>query len=195
MGTKSTLLFERPRDVLSSSFDDWPFLSVHFWGEKADGRWTLEIVNAGNRHVNEPGVLKKWQLIFYGTSINPIRVRPAGRPLSSSPWKTPLNAYTFPTLADSPPVTQVTDNGFFNPDPFKGFQNFPNVYSFSGSEPEPAISSLDGKKTKIRDNDSNSIDDLDEETKENCSEQCDDQGCFGGGPGKCIACRNKRMDR
>lgn len=55
MGTTSTLLFERPRDVLSSNFDDWPFLSVHFWGEKADGRWTLQIINAGNRHVNSPG--------------------------------------------------------------------------------------------------------------------------------------------
>ncbi|KZC04039.1 Furin-like protease 2 [Dufourea novaeangliae] len=57
MGTTSTLLFERPRDVLSANFDDWPFLSVHFWGEKADG------------------ILKKWQLIFYGTATNPIRIR------------------------------------------------------------------------------------------------------------------------
>lgn len=55
MGTTSTLLFERPRDVVSSNFDDWPFLSVHFWGERAEGRWTLQVVNAGNRHVNQPG--------------------------------------------------------------------------------------------------------------------------------------------
>ncbi|XP_012281896.1 furin-like protease 2 [Orussus abietinus] len=75
MGTTSTLLFERPRDVLSSNFDDWPFLSVHFWGEKADGRWTLQVINAGSRHVNSPGILKKWQLIFYGTATNPIRIR------------------------------------------------------------------------------------------------------------------------
>lgn len=44
MGTTSTLLFERPRDVISSNFDDWPFLSVHFWGEKAAGRWTLQVI-------------------------------------------------------------------------------------------------------------------------------------------------------
>lgn len=69
MGTTSTLLFERPRDVVSSNFDDWPFLSVHFWGEKAEGRWKLQIINSGNRHVNQPGVLKKWQLIFYGKNI------------------------------------------------------------------------------------------------------------------------------
>lgn len=55
MGTTSTMLFERPRDVVSSNFDDWPFLSVHFWGERAEGRWTLQVVNAGNRHVNQPG--------------------------------------------------------------------------------------------------------------------------------------------
>lgn len=57
MGTTSVLLFERPRDVVSSNIDDWPFLSVHYWGEKAEGRWTLQIINAGNRHVNQPGVL------------------------------------------------------------------------------------------------------------------------------------------
>nr|CAD7601865.1 unnamed protein product [Timema genevievae] len=55
MGTTSTLLFERPKDVVSSSFDDWPFLSVHFWGEKAEGRWTLQITNSGTRSVNQPG--------------------------------------------------------------------------------------------------------------------------------------------
>nr|CAI5824685.1 unnamed protein product [Callosobruchus analis] len=43
MGTTSTLLFERPRDVVSSNFDDWPFLSVHYWGEKAEGRWHLQV--------------------------------------------------------------------------------------------------------------------------------------------------------
>lgn len=54
-GTPSTLLMERPRDVVSSNFDDWPFLSVHFWGENPRGRWTLHVVNAGNRHVMQPG--------------------------------------------------------------------------------------------------------------------------------------------
>lgn len=192
MGTTSTLLFERPRDVVSSNFDDWPFLSVHFWGEKAEGRWRLQIINAGNRHVNQPGVLKKWQLIFYGTSVNPIRLRPTNG-ARSTPWKSPLNTFTFPTQSQQP----VTQNNFFDPDLFKGFNNFPNVYTFAGSDPEQAISSLDGKKTKIRDNvnNNNNIDNDEDETKENCDEQCDDQGCFGKGPTKCIACKNKRMDK
>ena len=57
MGTTSVLLFERPRDVSSSNFDDWPFLSVHFWGEQAHGRWTLEIINSGSRRINQPGTI------------------------------------------------------------------------------------------------------------------------------------------
>lgn len=55
-GTTSTLLFERPRDVFSEKFDDWPFLSVHFWGEKAVGRWRLVVTNAGTRQVHKPGL-------------------------------------------------------------------------------------------------------------------------------------------
>ncbi|KAB7507163.1 Furin-like protease 2 [Armadillidium nasatum] len=54
-GTSSTLLFERPRDVLSEKFDDWPFLSVHFWGEKAAGTWTLVVTNGGSRQSSHPG--------------------------------------------------------------------------------------------------------------------------------------------
>lgn len=75
MGTTSVLLFERPRDVSASNFDDWPFLSIHFWGEQAHGRWTLEIVNSGSRRINQPGIFKKWQLILYGTDQNPIQTR------------------------------------------------------------------------------------------------------------------------
>ncbi|XP_074038039.1 furin-like protease 2 isoform X2 [Leptinotarsa decemlineata] len=190
MGTTSILLFERPRDVVSSNFDDWPFLSVHFWGEKAEGRWHLQIVNGGNRHVNQPGILKKWQLIFYGTSVNPVRLRPTNG-ARSTPWRSPLNTFSFPT--QSQPVTPVTDN-FFEEDIFKNFQDFPGIYTFSGSEPEAVISSLDGKNTKVRANENNSIN-KDEDIKENCDDQCDEQGCFGKGPTKCIACRNKRMDK
>lgn len=192
MGTTSTLLFERPRDVVSSNFDDWPFLSVHFWGEKAEGTWTLQIINAGNRHVNQPGIIKKWQLIFYGTNVNPIRPKQQQQQQQNNQWKSPLNTFTFPTQAE--PIVQdvVTDNNFFNAEVFKGFNNYPNIYSFAGSDPEQAISSLDGKK--VRD-DVNAIVNDEEETKDGCDEQCDEQGCFGRGPDRCIACKNKRMDK
>ena len=100
-GTPSVLLFERPRDMLESSFEDWPFMTVHFWGERAAGTWKLEVINAGNKRVNQPGkketdslsnniysyqrvyhhnylyagILKKFQLVFYGTSTNPVRLQ------------------------------------------------------------------------------------------------------------------------
>ncbi|XP_056639377.1 furin-like protease 2 isoform X2 [Diorhabda sublineata] len=187
MGTTSTLLFERPRDVVSSNFDEWPFLSVHFWGEKAEGRWKLQIVNSGNRHVNQPGVLKKWQLIFYGTSVNPVRLRPPNG-ARSTPWKSPLNTFAFPT--QTIPVTPITNN-FFEDNLFRNFQDFPNIYAFSGSERRETVKSINDKKVR----DDNDIENNDQETKEGCDEQCDEQGCFGRGPTKCIACRNKRMDK
>ncbi|KAL1508965.1 hypothetical protein ABEB36_003778 [Hypothenemus hampei] len=185
MGTTSTLLFERPRDVISSNFDDWPFLSVHFWGEKAEGRWHLQIINAGSRRVSQFGTLKKWQLIFYGTNVNPVRLRSPNE-IRSSQWKSP-DAFPFPTQSQP-----VTDNFF---DPSEVFNNFPNLYSFAGSETNPVFTSLDEtKNTKVRDNSKNDLD-IDDEVIEGCDDQCDSKGCFGKGPTKCYSCRFKRMDK
>ena len=41
--------------MLESNFEDWPFMTVHFWGERAAGTWKLEVINAGNKRVNQPG--------------------------------------------------------------------------------------------------------------------------------------------
>lgn len=41
--------------MFSEKFNDWPFLSVHFWGEKAAGTWKLIVTNAGTRQVHHPG--------------------------------------------------------------------------------------------------------------------------------------------
>ncbi|KAL1138008.1 hypothetical protein AAG570_009703 [Ranatra chinensis] len=54
-GTQSTLLYERPRDTLSSNFDAWPFLSVHFWGEDPVGVWSLTVTNAGSTKTAKTG--------------------------------------------------------------------------------------------------------------------------------------------
>ena len=84
-GSRSTLLFPRPRDTLGQGFDDWPFLSVHFWGESTSGTWTLEVTNMGaDRNFNRgKGVLHKWQMIWYGTENNPVRI-PRNSAASSS---------------------------------------------------------------------------------------------------------------
>lgn len=75
-GTKSNLLFPRERDNFADSFDEWPFLSVHFWGEAPQGTWTLEVLNMGQQRPLRAGqgLLRKWQLIFYGTDQNPVRI-------------------------------------------------------------------------------------------------------------------------
>lgn len=46
-GTKSTLLAKRPHDISKAGFNQWPFMSVHTWGERPHGTWKLEIHNEG----------------------------------------------------------------------------------------------------------------------------------------------------
>ena len=70
-GTASNLLLPRPRDAEESTFNNWPFLSVHFWGERAEGTWTLIIQNDGSRQGRLPGKLLSWSLVFLGTTEKP----------------------------------------------------------------------------------------------------------------------------
>lgn len=183
MQTTSSLLFERPRDVVSSNFDDWPFLSVHFWGERAEGRWTLQIVNAGNRHVNQPGILKKWQLIFYGTATDPIRLR-SKRPSPLSP------PFGFPTAADA---YDAVGDSFYNTDAFTNYQNFPTLFA-AGSDPEKAIARLDGHNIPSPHGENVLADSNDKRVIHDCDPECDSQGCYGSGPTQCISCKNFRLD-
>ncbi len=51
--TNSTLLDRRLFDQSSESFNKWPFTTVHMWGERPHGNWTLEIKNnAKNSKLN-----------------------------------------------------------------------------------------------------------------------------------------------
>ncbi|KAF5403317.1 proprotein convertase subtilisin/kexin type 6 [Paragonimus heterotremus] len=65
-GTVSKLLSKRPKDVDVAGFHAWPFMSVHFWGELANGTWTLT-VNSGKAAVS----IHDWILILYGTNTPP----------------------------------------------------------------------------------------------------------------------------
>lgn len=98
-GSRSTLLFPRPRDTLGSRFDQWPFLSVHFWGEKAAGTWSLEILNMGPDRSPRPGqgLLHKWQMIWYGTEHNPVRLPRQ----SSFPPASPTSFSSNPSFSSS----------------------------------------------------------------------------------------------
>ncbi|XP_015927741.1 furin-like protease 1, isoforms 1/1-X/2 [Parasteatoda tepidariorum] len=69
MGTRSMLLAQRPPDTTRGGFNNWPFMSVHMWGENPNGLWKLEVSNDG-RTGGRAG-LKDWNLVIYGTTENP----------------------------------------------------------------------------------------------------------------------------
>ena len=68
-GTTSMLLPRRPGDIYPNSYDDWPLLSVHFWGENPAGTWTVNVsfddLPAGEIAVAIPRVM------IYGTGQVP----------------------------------------------------------------------------------------------------------------------------
>ncbi|XP_033150699.1 furin-like protease 1 isoform X3 [Drosophila busckii] len=61
--TKVTLLTSRVHDNSRSGFNQWPFMSVHTWGESPHGNWQLEIHNEG-RYMAQ---ITQWDMILYGT--------------------------------------------------------------------------------------------------------------------------------
>ena len=42
-GTSSTLLPYRSLDDFNIGYENWPFMSVHYWGERPVGNWTLQV--------------------------------------------------------------------------------------------------------------------------------------------------------
>ncbi|XP_073509491.1 proprotein convertase subtilisin/kexin type 6 isoform X1 [Phyllobates terribilis] len=72
-GTRSQLLARRTFDYSNEGFKNWEFMTVHCWGEKAEGEWMLEIhdIPSQLRNPETQGKLKEWTLIFYGTAEHP----------------------------------------------------------------------------------------------------------------------------
>eukprot|EP00096_Caligus_rogercresseyi_P009027 TRINITY_DN2992_c0_g1_i2.p1 TRINITY_DN2992_c0_g1~~TRINITY_DN2992_c0_g1_i2.p1 ORF type:complete len:831 (-),score=194.74 TRINITY_DN2992_c0_g1_i2:755-3247(-) len=81
-GTRSKLLARRPKDYSVAGFNDWPFLTVHFWEESPFGTWTLEVSNDGRSMAQ----LRSWSLTLYGTAEHP--QKPPSRPQPSTPPST-----------------------------------------------------------------------------------------------------------
>jgi proprotein convertase subtilisin/kexin type 5 len=197
-GTTSTLLFERPRDVAKSNFDDWPFMSVHFWGERAEGRWTLQIINGGRRRVNQAGVLSKWQLIFYGTQTNPIRLKSDVESTSaraSSVASGVSDIYSRGNVAAAEWEWNGDSANLFSTN-FNGFTNYQNSFTGAGSNVNKKFATLDGRTipTSQRENvmaDSNNKLVI----LHDCDPECDQQGCYGRGPTQCVACKHYRLDK
>lgn len=96
-GTESVLLTTRARDNSKEGFNNWPFMTVHCWGERPSGYWILKVYNEGKSHSTDtadspsspstlalnpcnfffPSALAvfaklvKWSLTLYGTETNP----------------------------------------------------------------------------------------------------------------------------
>lgn len=186
MGTTSTLLFERPRDVTKANFDDWPFLSVHYWGEKAEGRWTLQIINGGRRRVNQAGVLAKWQLIFYGTQSNPIKLINEKQRNSDTPQAE--NYYSNINHHDNTQFSKV----YYNHDTLGEFTQLPDFYVASSSNIDSSVVypfNKPDRKNYIEDSNNKLV------LTHNCDIECDKQGCYGTGPTQCVGCKHYRLDK
>ena len=71
-GTNSVLLPYRNYDFVNDEgYDNWPFMSVHFWGENPVGTWTLKITyKSGSGYVYMSGL----SLTLYGTATVPAAV-------------------------------------------------------------------------------------------------------------------------
>lgn len=54
------LMFVRIHDWSAAGFTEWPFMSVHQWGEYPIGEWKLEIKNRGH-HTSKFSLLKMHQ--------------------------------------------------------------------------------------------------------------------------------------
>lgn len=65
--TPSQVLNSRPKDPSGKGFSEWPFMSVHFWGEPAMGTWTLSVTNSGDGSMK----LQRWWLVHHGTEVLP----------------------------------------------------------------------------------------------------------------------------
>ncbi|XP_014738356.1 PREDICTED: proprotein convertase subtilisin/kexin type 4 [Sturnus vulgaris] len=65
MGTTSTLVTVRPYDTSQDGYQDWTFMSTHFWDENPKGIWTLQLENRGDD--SNTGQLTSFILHLHGT--------------------------------------------------------------------------------------------------------------------------------
>ncbi|XP_078364758.1 neuroendocrine convertase 1-like isoform X2 [Oculina patagonica] len=70
-GTISEILPYRPYDVIATDFNNWPILSLHFWGENPQGTWKLRLRNRFPNY-KFSGALYNWTLVLHGTASDPL---------------------------------------------------------------------------------------------------------------------------
>ncbi|XP_053076199.1 proprotein convertase subtilisin/kexin type 4 isoform X7 [Acinonyx jubatus] len=82
MGTRSTLVAIRPLDVSGQGYNNWIFMSTHFWDEDPRGPWTLGLENKG--YYFNTGTLYRYTLLLYGTAED-MTARPPGPQNATAP--------------------------------------------------------------------------------------------------------------
>ncbi|XP_032938087.1 proprotein convertase subtilisin/kexin type 4 [Catharus ustulatus] len=75
MGTTSTLVTVRPYDTSQNGYQDWTFMSTHFWDENPKGIWTLQLENRGDNR--NTGQLTSFILHLHGTDEDMLARRSA----------------------------------------------------------------------------------------------------------------------
>ncbi|KAI5696030.1 hypothetical protein M8J75_007136 [Diaphorina citri] len=152
-------------------------------------------VNVPPQHICK-SILKKWQLIFYGTATNPIRLRSQstaqGAPFAVKQAQSQQRGgFAFPPSGFST----------FGSDLFtQPFRNLPDIFSVAGSDIDVSVTSLNSERSSGN-NPSTSLAIGSNRPREgqqvlhDCDPECDPQGCYGKGPTQCIACKHTCVSR
>lgn len=83
----------RPFDVSSQGYNNWVFMSTHFWDEDPRGLWILGLENKG--YYFNTGTLYRYTLLLYGTAED-MTARPSG-PQSATAPPTSWATFALPT--------------------------------------------------------------------------------------------------
>ncbi|NXX57544.1 PCSK4 convertase, partial [Scopus umbretta] len=67
MGTTSTLVTVRPYDTSQQGYNNWTFMSTHFWDENPSGTWTLQLEDKGDAYNTGGCLLTSFILHLHGT--------------------------------------------------------------------------------------------------------------------------------
>ena len=58
-GTRSTVLTPRPRDDSRKGLKDWPFMTLHLWGENPAGEWTVVVEDTHSANEEKSQVMEE----------------------------------------------------------------------------------------------------------------------------------------
>jgi subtilisin-like proprotein convertase family protein len=94
-GMVSQLMTLRPRDS-GDHFSFWRMMTVHNWGEKPNGVWTLRVAD---RDAGVTGVFYSWQIILHGYSRP---TAPTTAPIQATPGSALLTNNNMPSFIWNP---------------------------------------------------------------------------------------------